>query len=119
MFSFLKPYLKKLDPFLKKYFDQEPKVRAHIVVKGRIFDGSYHIFVEQQARNYGMRGWMKVRDTLSQSAFLELDVEAPDPTMQSFIMDLRKGTRDSNVTLVTVEMKPAAVPPYDGFRRLL
>jgi len=112
MFSFLEPYL-------NKFFPKEPKVRARITVKGRIFEGSYHIYAEQQARNYGLRGWMKVRDGLSANAFLELEVEAPDPTMQSYITDLRTGNRDSHVTLVTVEMKPAGNPPFTGFSRLL
>jgi len=112
MFSFLGPYL-------SKFFDKTPKVRAHITVKGRIFEGSYHVFAEQQARNYGIKGWLKVRDGLSANAFLELDVEAPDPTMQKFITDLRKGNLDSHVTLVTVEMKPAGHPPFTGFSRLL
>ena len=108
-----------VDSFLKKFFKHEPKVRAHIVVKGRVFEGSYHVFVEQQARNCGIKGWLKVRDGLSANAFLELEVEAPDPTMQAFIMDLRKGNRDSHVSLVTVEMKPTGQPPFSSFSRLL
>jgi len=89
------------------------------MVKGRVFEGSYHVYAEQQARNYGLKGWLKVRDGLSANAFLELEVEAPDPTMQNFIMDLRKGNRDSHVTLVTVEMRPVGRPPFSGFSRLL
>lgn len=147
MISFLEPYLKKLEPYWEKlgptraklelrlrklapilkervpylgqFIDTDPKVRAHITVKGRIFEGSYHVYVEQQARNYGIRGWLKVRDALTSSAFLELEVEAPDPTMQNFILDLRKGVPDSHVTLVTVGMKPAGQPPFTSFRRLL
>ena len=48
------------------------------IVKGHVFDGSYHVFAEQQARNSGLKGWMKVRDGLSASAFLELEVEGSE-----------------------------------------
>jgi acylphosphatase len=108
-----------LEPFLKKFLGKEPKVRAHVIVKGHVFDGSYHVFAEQQARNYGLRGWLKVRDGLSASAFLELEVEGPDEKMKNFIMDLRKGNKDSSVSLVTVEWKPTGNPPFSGFSRLL
>jgi len=105
--------------FLSRLFTSVAKVRAHIVVKGRVFDGSYHVFAEQQARNYGLKGWMKVRDGLSASAFLELEVEGSDPKMKNYIMDLRKGNKDSHVTLVTVEWKTAGSPPLNSFSRLL
>jgi len=108
-----------LEPFLQKFLRKDPKVRAHIVVKGRVFEGSFHVFAEQQARNYGLKGWMKVRDGLSASAFLEMEVEGSDEKMKNYIMDLRKGNRDSSVSLVTVEWKPAGSPPFSGFSRLL
>jgi acylphosphatase len=108
-----------LEPFLKKFLSKEPKVRAHIIVKGRVFEGSYHVFAEQQARNSGLKGWLKVRDGLSASAFLELEVEGSEEKMKNYIMDLRKGNKDSSVSLVTVEWKPAGSPPFSGFSRLL
>jgi len=108
-----------LESFLKRFSSDEPKVRAHLIVRGHVFDGSYHVFAEQQARNYGLRGWMKVRDNLSPNAFLELEVEGSDEKMKNFIMDLRQGNKDSSVSLVTVEWKPAGNPPFSGFRRLL
>ena len=108
-----------LESFLTKFLNKEPRVRAHLTVKGRVFEGSYHVFAEQQARNYGLKGWMKVRDGLSSSAFLELEVEGSDDKMKNYIMDLRKGNKDSSVSLVTVEWKPAGTPPFSGFSRLL
>ena len=105
--------------WLKNLFKREPKVHAHIIVKGRIFEGSYHVFAEQKARTYGLKGWMKVRDGLSANAFLEVEVEGTESKMKDYIMDLRKGNKDSNVALVTVQWKEMARPPLSGFNRLL
>ena len=103
----------------QRFLPQEPKVRAHVTVKGRIFDGSFHVYAEGQARAYRLTGWMKLRDGLLPSAFLEMEVEGPDPKVKDYIMDLRKGNKDSHVTLVTVEWKQAGHPPYSDFQRLL
>ncbi len=104
---------------LAKLFSSEPKARARLRVKGRIFDGSYHVFAEQRARDHGLKGWMKVRDGLSSSAFLELEVEGEDAKLQDYIMDLRKGNRDSHITMVTVEIMPYGKSQYTSFSRLL
>src|SRR5258706_7647412 len=104
---------------LQHIFSSEPVTGARIRVKGRIFDGSYHVYAEQKARDYGLKGWMKVRDGLLPSAFLELEIEGPDEKLKNYINDLRKGNRDSHITMVTVEMMPTGKPQYSGFSRLL
>jgi hypothetical protein len=48
-----------------------------------------------------------------------MEVEGGDSKMKNYILDLRKGNRDSNVTLVTVEWKPPSNPPFTTFQRLL
>ncbi len=111
--------LKKFMVELRESLTPPPKVRAHIIVKGRIFEGSYHVFAEQKARDSGLKGWMKVRDGLSASAFIEVEVEGTEPKLKAYLTDLRTGNRDSNVSLVTVQWKAASNPPYTGFQRLL
>ena len=104
---------------LQHLFSSAPLSRARIRVNGRIFDGSFHVFTEQKAREYGLKGWMKVRDGLLPSAFLELEIEGPDSKIKDYITDLRKGNRDSHITLVTVEMMPFGKSQYNSFSRLL
>jgi acylphosphatase len=105
--------------FIKGLFSSGPKSRAHIVVKGRVFDGSYHVFAEKLARESHLAGWLKVRDAMSSNAFLELEVEGADSKVKAYIMELRKGNRDSHVEMVTVQWKTVGSPRFTGFSRLL
>ena len=92
---------------LQQLFSSEPLARARIRVNGRIFDGSYHVFGQNKKHGgYGLKGWMKVRDGMLPSAFLEFELEGPDSKIKNYILDLRKGNRDSHVTKVTVELMP-------------
>ena len=104
---------------LPNIFSSAAKARTRIKVKGRIFEGSYHVLAEQKARDHSLKGWMKVRDGLSPAAYLEIEVEGDETKIQDYITDLRKGNRDSHVTMVTVEMMPYVKSQYSNFSRLL
>jgi len=95
-----------------------PVVRCHVIIRGRVFDGSYHLLAEKSARQHHVTGVMNVRDAFTSAPYIEMDIEGTEPVLDDYLTDLRKGTRDSSISHISVQMLNNDRKHYGEFRRV-
>jgi acylphosphatase len=89
-----------------------PKAAAYIVVRGRVYEGSYHFFAERAAKSHNLKGWLRVVHN-SMSPYMELTVEGRRKAIERFTEDLRKGPPLSQISKVELEWKDAGERFHD------
>ena len=83
---------------------QKPKIaRAHIIVSGRVQGVGFRAFVQFQATQSGLDGW--VRNCPDGS--VETEVEGDRGAIDVFLEQIRKGPTLSRVDSVQVDWKEA------------
>ena len=70
------------------------EIRAHILVKGLVQGVGFRWFVEREANNLGLKGY--VRNLFSGE--VEIEVEGERGLIEELIVKLKIGNRSSNVT---------------------
>ena len=77
--------------------------RLHAVVEGRVQGVGFRYFVEENAMNLGLKGWVRNRWDGS----VEVVAEGPRPAVERLLAALRRGPSASLVTDVQADWLPA------------
>ncbi len=81
--------------------ERDAIVRAHACVSGKVQGVGFRAFVQMQANNRALHGW--VRNCAEGE--VELEVEGPHASVQDFLQDIHTGPPLSKVLQVTVDWK--------------
>ena len=79
----------------------EEIVRAHACVSGKVQGVGFRAFVQMQANSRALHGWVRNRA----EGEVELEVEGPQASVQTFLQALHKGPPLSQVLQVMVDWK--------------
>lgn len=79
----------------------EEIVRAHACVSGKVQGVGFRAFVQMQANNRALHGWVRNRA----EGEVELEVEGPQASVETFLQALQKGPPLSQVLQVIVDWK--------------
>lgn len=79
------------------------KIRAHIIVEGKVQGVGFRAFTEYHATQRGLNGWVRN----CHDGTVEVEVEGPRPDIQAFLAILEKGPRFSDVAQIVVDWKDA------------
>ncbi len=79
----------------------EEIVRAHVCVSGKVQGVGFRAFVQMQANKRALHGWVRNRA----EGEVELEVEGPQASVETFIQALHKGPPLSQVLQVIVDWK--------------
>lgn len=79
----------------------EEIVRAHAYVSGKVQGVGFRAFVQMQANNRALHGWVRNRT----EGEVELEVEGPQASVHTFLQALHKGPPLSQVLQVMVDWK--------------
>ena len=79
----------------------EEIVRAHVCVSGRVQGVGFRAFTQMQANSRALHGWVRNRA----EGKVELEVEGPQLSVQTFLQALHEGPPLSQVFQVTVDWK--------------
>ena len=79
----------------------EEIVRAHVCVSGKVQGVGFRAFVQMQANNRALHGWVRNRA----EGGVELEVEGPQASVQTFLEALHEGPPLAQVLQVTVDWK--------------
>ncbi|HNP60609.1 MAG TPA: acylphosphatase [Nitrospirales bacterium] len=79
----------------------EKIVRAHACVSGTVQGVGFRAFVQMQANRRSLHGWVRNRA----GGEVELEVEGPHASVQTFLQTLHKGPPLSQVLQVIVDWK--------------
>jgi acylphosphatase len=82
--------------------NQAENLRLHAVVEGRVQGVGFRYFVEEQAIQLGLTGWVRNR----WEGTVETVAESDRQKLEAFLAVLRRGPRSSFVTDVRVEWMP-------------
>ncbi|EKF35791.1 acylphosphatase [Bacillus xiamenensis] len=74
-------------------------IHYHAIVKGRVQGVGFRYFVQAEAMNRGMKGWVRNTD----EGHVELKVEGEPQEVNDFLEAVRKGSRFSKVTDMQIE----------------
>lgn len=77
--------------------------RVHVVVIGKVQGVGFRAFVEYQATQKGLQGWVCNQP----DGTVELEAEGPKSMLEAFLTVLQKGPRLSHVTQMIVDWKDA------------
>jgi acylphosphatase len=80
---------------------REAIVRAHACVSGKVQGVGFRAFVQMQANNMTLHGWVRNRA----EGGVELEVEGPEASVHAFLQAIHKGPPLSQVLQVTVDWK--------------
>ena len=75
------------------------RVRAHIVVDGRVQGVGFRWFTRNAASAYGIRGWVRNRSGGS----VEIEAEADRAAVEAFLEKVRQGPTFARVESVSVD----------------
>ena len=79
----------------------EEIVRAHVCVSGKVQGVGFRAFVQMQANNRALHGWVRNRA----EGGVELEVEGSQTSVHAFLQALHEGPPLSQVLQVTVDWK--------------
>lgn len=74
---------------------------VHVVVRGTVQGVGFRAFVEQQATQNGLHGWVCNKP----DGTVELETEGPKPALEAFLRVLQEGPPLSHVTQIMVDWK--------------
>ena len=89
---------------LLNFFGQGPKARAYIRIRGNIYEGAYHLFIEERVREHGLKGWMGVHH-LPMHSYLEMEVEGTRHGLDKLLVDFQKGPATAKISAAEVQWK--------------
>jgi acylphosphatase len=76
-------------------------VRAHVLVEGEVQGVGFRAFTHHQATLRNLHGWVRNRD----DGGVELEIEGPKLSVDTFLQAVRKGPPLSRVLQITVDWK--------------
>lgn len=71
----------------------------HIIVHGRVQGVGFRFYTQQQANNFGIKGWVKNRA----DGTVEIVAQGDKTTMQKFVASVKKGSPASKVEHVEIK----------------
>ncbi len=86
-------------------------IHYHAIVTGRVQGVGFRYFVQGEAVNRGMKGWVRNTD----EGHVELKVEGEQQEVLDFLKTVRKGSPFSKVTDMQIEQLPEFAH-YQDFR---
>ena len=86
------------------FIDLGPKARAYVRIRGNIFEGAYHLYVEERVRSHGLRGWMRVLH-LPIDSYLEIELEGSRHRLEMLLVDFQHGPATAKVFNAEVNWK--------------
>ncbi|MDR4461758.1 MAG: acylphosphatase [Nitrospirales bacterium] len=81
--------------------ERETIVRAHVCVSGKVQGVGFRAFVQMQANNRALQGWVRNRA----DGRVELEVEGPQTSVQIFLQDINQGPPLAQVFQIIVDWK--------------
>lgn len=83
-----------------------PRIRAEVVVRGRVQGVGYRIFAARCAAGFGLGGWVVNEPDGSVRCL----VEGPGPSVEDCLVELARGPLGSTVTAVEIVRTPSDTP---------
>jgi len=90
--------------------DREEKARVTVEVYGRVQGVGYRYFVQSQARQLGISGWVRNR----RDGSVELEAEGSRANLEQFLQAIRRGPAAARIERVHSVWGPYT-GQYDGF----
>ena len=84
--------------------DNSENVRLHAIVEGRVQGVSFRYFVQSQAFNLGLTGWVRNR----WNGTVEVVAEGARKEVEQLLSAIRRGPPAANVTQVKAEWESAS-----------
>lgn len=78
------------------------KQRFYVLFKGRVQGVGFRFFVQREAHEYGLTGWVRNRSDNG----VELEVDGSKETIQQFLESLKNNHPYAQVSSCMVEEKP-------------
>ena len=86
------------------FFGFGAKSRAYIRVRGQVFEGGYHFFVEKAVRARGLKGWLRTIQLPLESC-IEMEVEGTRHHIEKLLKGLQNGPATAKVFAAEVQWK--------------
>jgi acylphosphatase len=89
---------------IKDFFGFGEDARAYMVIQWRVYQGSFHFFVQQCVRYAGLKGWMRVVQKPMYD-YIELEVEGSKYKINKLILTLQKGHKNEKASGLDITWK--------------
>ncbi len=89
---------------LKDFLGLGPKARIYVRIQCHVYEGAYHLYIEECIRNRSLKGWMRVRH-LPINSYLEMELEGSRFRLEKLLKDFQNGPASARVHTADVQWK--------------